>query len=335
MAGCRNVRKFCPAGLRLKIFISVSVIELFLSLFPLILAVCYYPRSFGMVAISSHEKHFVRGIMGIYMAVVCVDPECERGRDLYAGWGRAFCDAFQPSQLHFFHAAPVTISEGHSHAVDVPSNWAWRGVFFLNYAAAHHLLETTLLPWFVRTSYDVWCHFGNFRKLMDNLTATFDPFRQVVIKGEAFLDHGDYTWIHGGPGWIMSRLAVEKFIEREEWMRRLNAQHFVGDDVMIAHFAHSLNLTFNDVFCGAFFGGPLIFPQILFLNSSFAMADIKMNCPSHGYWHPFIRARDVAFFHNGHKINWVNQFRDRLADEAPPDLFLEGWPGGGKFCWRK
>jgi hypothetical protein len=117
-------------------------------------------------------------------------------------------------------------------------------------------------------------------------------------------------------------------------MRRLNARSFVGDDVTIANFAHSLNLMFNDVFCGAFFGRPLIFPQILFLNLSFAMADIKMNCPSHGHWHQFIRARDVAFFHNDHKVNWVNQFRNRLADEAPPDLFLEGWPSG-KFCWRK
>jgi UDP:flavonoid glycosyltransferase YjiC (YdhE family) len=41
---------------------------------------------------------------------------------------------------------------------------------------------------------------------MDNMKATFDPLRQVVIKCEAFLHHG-------GSGWIMSRLAVEKFIE--------------------------------------------------------------------------------------------------------------------------
>jgi hypothetical protein len=269
------------------------------------------------------------------MAVVCVDPRCERGRDLYAAWGRDFPKAFGGSTLHFFHRANVAISEGHSHVVAVPSERTWRSVFHLNYAAAHHFLETTWLPWFVRTSYDVWCHFGNLRKLLCDFNSKYDPSRPVVIKGEAFRNDNTYTWIHGGPGWIMSRRAVEKYIQHEDWMRQLNAQIIVGDDVTIADFAHRLNLTFQDVFSGAFFGGPLIIDQFLFLNRSFAMADIKMDCPSTDTWHPFIRAKDVAFYHNGHKINWVNQFGDRLVDEAPHNLSMEGWPGGGKFCWRK
>jgi hypothetical protein len=213
--------------------------------------------------------------------------------------------------------------------------WPWRSVFHLSYAAAYHFLEKTRLPWFVRTSYDVWCHFGNLRRPLDNVSSNYDPVRQVVIKGEAFRGNGTYTWIHGGPGWIMSRAAVKKFVEKEQWMRQLDKRRIVGDDVTIADFARSLNLTFDDVFSGAFFGGPLIIEQFLFLNKSFAMADIKMNCPSHGAWHPIIPAKDVAFYHNGHKINWVNQFGDRLVDEAPPDLLIEGWPGGGKFCWRE
>jgi hypothetical protein len=196
-------------------------------------------------------------------------------------------------------------------------------------------METTQLPWFIRTSYDVWCHFGNLRKLISNLRHAYDPFRELVVKGEAFL-HGDtYTWIHGGPGWIMSRLAVEKYIERETWMRWLNSQRFNGDDVTIANFTHSLNMTFEDVYSGAFFGGPLMIEQFQFLNKSFAMANIEMNCPSISRWNPFIRARDLVFYHNGHSSNWVNQFRDRLVDEAPQDLFMEAWPGGGKYCWRK
>jgi hypothetical protein len=271
----------------------------------------------------------------VYMAVVCVDPYCARGLDSYASWGRAFLAAFPGSELQFFHRANVSLVPGRS--VCVPGAWEQPldAVLAQDFASARAFLARADLAWYVRTSYDAYCHVANLRALVGALELAADPLSDVVVRGEAFARAtGEVDWVHGGAGWLMSRAAAAAFVAQEPRLRALrDARPPVGDDVLFGDFLRGAGLRAAAVRSGAFQGAPVREALYRRLERRFDLAALAVNCsPAGERFHPRARVRDLVFLHNGRTVNWAVKFGRRIVEEAGDALWIESSATEAWFC---
>jgi hypothetical protein len=324
-------------------------------LWPLLLFVsfgCFLPAlfCFGLIFVQFVGPSLVSdrvsciNLSALYIAVICIDPMCNRGRDLYHSWGGEFMLSGDGSMLQFFMASAVPFFQHCSqvvpfveHPSSAPDAQGKRPpvvdhAFYLNYASAHYFLENTTLHWYIRTTYDTYVHLPHLRALIADLNAQYSPLTDIVLKGEMISHHGHLLFIHGGPGWIMSRAAVEKFVEYEGSLTELFQSSTAGDDVFMAPFASWLNLTHKDVFSPLFCGPPISPTDYEQLNATKSFAVIEVICPLTPAFHRLLKVRDLVFLHNGESVNWAALIGRWMIDEAPDDVYIEAASTVSRLC---
>jgi hypothetical protein len=217
-------------------------------------------------------------------------------------------------------------SEEHIHVQ------AWRAFFYLGYAAAHRFLNETDLPWFIRTTYDVYLHLPNLIHFINELDLRYDPLRDIVLKGELIeRPSGGFAYIHGGPGWIMSRAAVKAYVELEKEVEAVYISKGSGDDITIVNFTGRVGLrrkeTFSNRFCGLPIRGIL---DALDEKRDFSL--VKENCSTNPEFRQHIKLKDIAFLHNGQEVNWAVKIGDWLIRNAPDDVYIEATRFWANLC---
>jgi hypothetical protein len=275
-------------------------------------------------------------VPSIYMAIVCVDPRCRRGLDAYSSWGRSFLEEFPGSELQFFHRDNFALVPGRSVCVPGPWDYPYQAVLDQDFASARDFFRRGYFEWYIRTSYDVYCHLPTLRALIGSLERFANPRSDIVVKGEAFRhppadDPTLIDWIHGGSGWLMSRAAVTAFLVQESEMRK--DQELMGDDVIFGRSLAALGLLLADVFSGAFQGSPI--PETIYeaLEQNMNFDAVAVACSRSGEsFHPRVRVRDRAFLHNGREVNWAVKLGRRILEEAGERLWLESSANMSWFC---
>jgi hypothetical protein len=321
----RRPRRSPRASPLLQFLLSTTLLQVFFS---------FERHAFPVVASSTLS---ISDPTRVYMAVICGRYDCSRGRDAYYSWGRSFRESWPGSTLRFFMADSVAFFAGFGQTVPVRPGWDFgipaRHCFWLDLASAHHFLENTSLMWYIRTTYDTYVHLPNLGDLMDDLNARYLPVFDIVMKGEALSIGKTLEFVHGGPGWIMSRAAAAKFVAHEHAMIEMHTNLSVGDDVIFSKFAVDFGLRPEDIFSPRFCGAPLDAASWKLFNDTRKFDGLDVMCPLEPLAHPLLRVTQLVFLHNGQKTDWVNPLGEWLITEAPDNLYIEAVEHEARFCW--
>ena len=261
-----------------------------------------------------------------YVAIICVLGRCERGLELYNSWKHDEKPYNKDVRIQYY--SPHTVTPNLSFITTIlrpsaafgrPPRVHWRYIFYANFIAAKKFLEDEYAMWFLRTTYDVYISWKNLWRLFSELDSKYDAAKDKVFVGQVI---AGMRYIHGGPGWIMSRAAVEEYVRDETRLTVIYNKKRVGDDVNIVQFVKRLNLTAADVHTSQFVGPPLhgeLWPSLIEQNFNFSSVG---KCPEKTNKFELARVNRIALLHNGHKMNYVAAYGKQLIETAPPNLYI-------------
>lgn len=268
--------------------------------------------------------------LDLYIAVICILPKSPRVMSLLKSWGYEF-SKLQGITFKIF--TPYEESDEQlfpsKYKVYVKTKFLgllYRYAFYTSYASAHDYYENTTHKWYFRTTYDTFTHIGNLRKFIQKLNSKYNPDKDIVIKA----DHNK-KFLHGGPGWVMSRAAVKYYLELEKEITKEYEKEGCGDDVNIMHFINKTNLTFYDIHTQEFAGWPVYDNSYeSLIMSKFNYSNITTYCRNDLH---ISRVNDIVNWHNGRKKDYVNTIGKRIINNAPNYIGIHFYPfGGGEFC---
>lgn len=266
-------------------------------------------------------------LSNLYISVLIVRPHSKRINSLLKAWGNEFASQ-SGNVFKIFTSFNESINSKYINIVSNKSTrrFLFRLVFYLNFASARDFYDNTSLKWYLRTTYDCYIHLSNLYRYIQKLNGEYNPNKDIVMKG----DHNKY-FIHGGPGWIMSRAAVKEYLNFENEMTVSYLKNSQGDDVNIMLFARKYNLTYSDIYSPEFSGWPVkdeSYGQLI--RSNFSYSNITLPCrkdlsPK--------KVNSLVIWHNGCKHDYVNSIGKRIINEAPDFLGLHYFRHiGGEFC---
>lgn len=202
----------------------------------------------------------------------------------------------------------------------------YRLMIYSNFASARDFYENTTLNWYLRTTYDCYIHLPNLYRFIQKLNRQYEPTKDIVFKG----DHTG-LFIHGGPGWIMSRAAVYEYLKMENEMLSEYDKNWFGDDVNILMFPKKFNLTYSDIYTPEFVGWPVQDSSYQSLiQSNFNYKNVTTVCLSNKQ--P-AKVKSIVIWHNGRRYDYVNTIGKKIINEAPEYLGLHFFSqNGGEFC---
>lgn len=275
----------------------------------------------------------VNSNLDLYIAVISQIPYSKRIISLFQAWGEEFANK-SGSMIKIF----TLFNETNSTYIPLKywkyitvkglrfSSYSYRLVYYLNFASAHDFFKNTNLRWYLRTTYDNYIHLPNLYKFIEKLNSQYDPETEIVMKG----DHIGY-FIHGGPGWIMSRYAVKKYIDIEKQMTENYNSFKNADDENIMMFVNEYRLLYNNIYTPQFSGWPVkdsSYQQLIQSNFSYS----KIIFPCRKNLHPK-KVNKLVVWHNGRKKDYVNTIGKRIINEAPDNLGIHyHLHTGGEFC---
>jgi hypothetical protein len=287
------------------------------------------------MAIAKIEQGLVLDL-DVYMAVVCVNLHCERGKELDAEWGQEFVRLFPCSKLLYItgellefwttNVVTVPISPTEQSRVSMP--------FVFNMGSARHFLEQTDLSWYIRTTYDCFCYLPNFKKWMRKLNSMYNPRTDMVIRGQAIMAGINFLFVHGGAGWLMSRAAVERYVELEGPLTAAYQGKGYGDDVAYRDFLAMVNITPAQIDTTVFQGSPIRDSDYkALLQANMSMDAVTLPC-SHprALQHSIYKMNEMVFLHNGQPRNWVMEFGKQIIGTAPDNIFVEPQQVDSRIC---
>ena len=273
-----------------------------------------------------------------YIAIICARGGCERGLELYNAWEQDEKPYDASVYIRYYsphtvvpNLAPMTTVMKPSLEFGKPPAVHWRYIFYANFIAAKHFLEQGHAMWLLRTTYDVYISWKNLWPLFSELDSKYNPREDKVFVGQVIRD---MRYIHGGPGWIMSRAAVEEYVRDEARLTRIYNKRRVGDDVNIVQFVKHLNLTPVKVHTSRFVGPPLqdlAWEQLIGTNFNFSTLG---KCPASAGQRQLSRVNQIALLHNGHKANLVAAYGKQLIETAPPNVYILSNYHSSSICIR-
>ena len=273
--------------------------------------------------------------LSIYMGVICVSDKSPRTPSLLHSWGNEFISTTTNTVFKFVSTdkSPPKFMEGlYIQFNQVSSMKHYRHVFYMNYVSARDFYYNSTCDWYVRTTYDCFVHLEKFYEYMNILSRRYNPLKDIVFKGKVINYNKRTVYIHGGCGWIMSRAAVQKYLELESNMSDLYYTRMMGDDINIADFPKLINMSLLDVDDGVFLGPPIPDEQYE-LTKDMNFSRIKERCAflhEKPYWPvPF---NQIIFYHNAHKNDYAFTRAKKMIDSAPPYTYVQSHHHGAFLC---
>lgn len=186
----------------------------------------------------------------------------KRTEVLYNSWGREFIEKFRDSTFVFGALVPDQDQRFSEHTIVVPSpEPGYRCLWYMYNEILKIYLNSTNLPWIVRTTEDCFVNNDLFQKYFERLNAKYDPYKDVVVKGQVVPLAGDLEgpmFVHGGSGWILSRAAAVLWLKHLDELNQLYAFYpSYGDDVFLDYFRKMIHLRNRQIDAVEFIGSPL------------------------------------------------------------------------------
>ena len=195
-----------------------------------------------------------------HVALVGIWGHWNRAEALYNSWGREFIEKTPSSVFLFGSPVPGERFANMSVIVHGPEG-GYRSLWYTYNEILKLYLNSTSLPWIVRTTEDCFCNVELFNQYIRRLNSQYNPNRDIVVKGQVCRLSGDPNgpmYVHGGPGWILSRAAAREWLKNLDELNRLYKFYpSFGDDVFLEYFKKMVNLTNSDIDAVEFIGPPL------------------------------------------------------------------------------
>ena len=172
-------------------------------------------------------------------------------------------------------------------------------------------LHNTNLPWYLRTTDDVFVYYPNLANLLNLLEKKYDPYRDYVLKGNYVNPPG---FMHGGSGWLLSRKAAQKIYT--EMLKQYIINKDRSDDVVVATYFNTLPIPKQQWDSKAFVGTMLSDEsQDRFLNYNFT------NLPECRGKNNF-RVVDVAVWHAQSRILYPLLYGNEYMKILPNNVYF-------------
>ena len=259
----------------------------------------------------------------LLITINCNNPICSRAKEAYSIWGNDFLKHYKNVEIKFVTTLKnVTEPEKTLLCRPRPVNLSYRQMFYNNYRAYSYFYTKTKKDWIFRTTEDVFVHKDNFMRLLENIEKT--RANQINNK-PIFIAEVVYPskWVHGGPGWIMNRIAAKIWLDN---IKRINhyweLHKYVGDDVIIDEFLRLSNISWDDVHTPLFYGFPITnLTEKILMKKDWNSFE---KCPPINTSYPPIRAKvnDVAVWHSGTKSNFAVYHGREIIKTAPNNLYM-------------
>ncbi|EAX93707.1 hypothetical protein TVAG_458440 [Trichomonas vaginalis G3] len=115
---------------------------------------------------------------------------------------------------------------------------------------ARYLVSNPQYSWYWSLTDDIYMDLDLVTKFFEELERKYDPYSQIVIKGQCLCNHG-YRYLQGGAGYIFSNLAAKKFNEISiNWLQTMTQ----FDDLHFKDVLDAFNLTTDDIAINNIFG---------------------------------------------------------------------------------
>lgn len=180
-----------------------------------------------------------------------------------------------------------------------------RDLLYGSYVSVKDFLENTNYSWFFRTTDDVLVHIPNFKWLISDLEKKYNPLKDFVFKGQLC---GSY--LHGGPGWIVSRALAEKIVQK------LNDKYDSPDDIVFSQIVSEFMKNPREWNSDKFVATPL---------HKFSLNTIEKNnfaeispCKTQ----LFARVNDIAVWHAGDQDMKVVTHGIDLIENLPNSIYI-------------
>lgn len=269
----------------------------------------------------------LNGSMEIFLTSIVNTPDWVRTELLYETWGKDFVKRFPDSQFRFL-TTNANDKFGNLQIISTTPEFGYRSMYYLFTDAVKFYLEQTSLPWILRTTEDCFVNVALLEKFINELNSKYDPFRDIVIKGEVVRIGEGRMYLHGGSGWIFSRRAAELWLKSIDTIDDLYTTHpSWGDDVFLDHFRELVNLTNEEIDTPEFIGQPLNLGDLKKLdefltNSSFEFSQCIPSSILNG---TLIRPiKSAVFWHSGRTDNFQMHYGKKIQEKVPPNLII-GW----------
>lgn len=141
------------------------------------------------------------------------------------------------------------------------------------------------IPWLFRATDDTFVNYNNIDAYLRYLDTLPDPYTNAIIEGNCVL-----YFLQGGSGYIMSRKAVEHYLNYYTVFKTVkNCIKYQPDDLKFPHFMNSYNITVKDATSFYYLGHDNFFYTLQ--NWSYhqyhnTLSEILPACPESLYSHP-------------------------------------------------
>lgn len=238
----------------------------------------------------------------------------------YRVWGRYIEELFPHSKFNFAFCRRINISG----TITIMSHICQDAFLFPFKSAMLDFMNNTDLHWFIRTTDDVYVGLSQIAKLIGDLEKQYNPLQDIVVKGNALVT-GDWFFLHGGSGWIMSRAAVEKLLSLEK-IKPFNDRE--TDDTQIVYYFKLMGIDATNSDSLSIIGTPINKSQKFEVLHKENYNELHC-CPKDK---PLTNAREISIWHCGDLELSALLYGDRFQKRAPNGTWIYNSYSSTKFC---
>ena len=291
----------------------------------------FFNLIFPAQTIHAHSSKCPQFNASIHMNLLVVSEfNLSRALLAYQIWGKDFLSMFPNSSFQIVSQHDLSSYTKHSQQI----GYNKQAEVYQNYI--YGFTETLLSfcvnstnKWYMRTTEDAFVDVRHLQSFIDSLEHTFDPDTDFVIKGQLCKIDNDYSYLHGGSGWIMSRKAactvnsnINSFLDKFFMIN--------GGDDMIMHFIQKeYGLSDDFLNTDRFLGTKLSLRSVEMLktkNFQNITRCKKENKTS-------IQLNKVVVWHSGRPDNFPMTEAYEILDTIPDNIHISFVPHEAEICW--
>lgn len=269
----------------------------------------------------------------LLITINCNNRDCYRAHSVYNMWGTRLQDQLPSTEIRFVTVQPFQEHLNMSILVDEHET-EWRQIFYNNIAGYEHFLNEFKYKWMLRTTEDVVIRVLDFPIFLEELENGYpDPYVRVV-KGEVRPVAGTF-YLHGGPGWILSRGTVERIYQiRAVFTQMYEEAIDKGDDAVTDWMLQKVGVDSQKAHIPEFFGPPIrdkVQQQFLVDGDPGVLPQCPefYTCPE--VVRPIFLDR-CLIFHGGTANFFVQDAGDRLQKSYGRNVILYTMAADGYLC---
>ena len=257
----------------------------------------------------------------------------------YQVWGKDFLKMFPNSSFQIVSRRNLSSVTKYSLQVDfIPTVAEYQNHIFGFVETLLHFCTEPTKRWYIRTTEDAFIDISRLQSYIDDLEQKYDPLNDFVMKGQLCKPDFDYSFLHGGSGWIMSRKAA---CEVNKEMNSLLNSFFLGqsgDDTITHIIQESFSLSDQEMDSNAFLGTKLSNHSVEMLKSNnFSQIPkcreyfyLKYNDPSS----KMLQLNQVIFWHSGRPDNFPMYEAYEILNRIPDNIHVVFPRHEAHICWQ-